>query len=79
MEITPKEITLEIYTSLTDFEKSVVYDQSQMVQVVDNALQTPIDSLLTEDQNLISNPVDDIHSQWATATHCSFSCTSSVK
>ena len=40
MEITPYEVAMEIYLSLTDFENSGVQGQSETVQVMDNALQT---------------------------------------
>ena len=34
------EVTPGIYPSLTDFQQTVVQNQAETVQVVDNALQT---------------------------------------
>ena len=48
IEVAPKVITLEMYLLLTAFEKSVVPDQLEMIQVVDKALEISIDKLLIE-------------------------------
>ena len=62
VEITSKKITLEMYTALTDLEKSVAQDQTGAMQIVDNALQTSIDNLLTEDPGSISISVANVPS-----------------
>ena len=46
-ETFPSDITLEIYSSMKDFENTIIQNQ----QIVDSELQTPIDSLLMEDQD----------------------------
>ena len=48
------EITPKIYPSLTDTEQNTMQDQPETVQVMGNALQTSIDSILTEVQEPIS-------------------------
>ena len=51
IEIAPSDIIPEIYPSLKDFENKIIHDQQCQPETVDNALQTSIDSLLTEDQD----------------------------
>ena len=44
-------------------------DQPETTQVVDSALQTSIDSLLTEDQEAVSDTVDDTPTEQSTTEH----------
>ena len=66
IEITPKDLTPDIYWSLADFEKCFVHDQLEIIYFT---LQTSIDSILTEDQDPGINPVADTLPQEATGTH----------
>ena len=68
-EITPWEKTHEIYLSLVDFTKSARQKQMQTVQVVDYSLQTSMDSIFMEDQELDIHQVANMPSQLATTAH----------
>ena len=63
------EITLKIFTSLPDFKPDVVQDQPETVQVVNNALQTTIDSLFKEDLSSITGILANTLSQHTTLIH----------
>ena len=56
-QLAPGELTLDIYHSLVDFEKAVTEDHLETAQFGDNALQISIDSILTEDQVPVPDPV----------------------
>ena len=64
-EITPKDITLEIYLSLKDFENKVLYNQQDIIKVSDSTLQTPIDSLSDRGQDQITDPTVEEQPQQA--------------
>ena len=63
------DIDMSHISVLHDLINSVVWDQPGDNAGCCNALQTSIDSLLTDDQEPISNLVADIPSQWAIASH----------
>ena len=76
-KITPRDIIPEINPSLKDSEKNIGWNQQEAIQVLDNALQTLIESLLIEDWDLCINPAAKEHTQPVIAPHWLPSTTSS--
>ena len=68
-KITPLKKTLDIYPSLADLEKAIKWDHTETVKVADNSLQISINSVFTTNQGPVPNPVANVPSQQATATH----------
>ena len=48
VEITPRDITLEFYPSIKEFENKVMHNKQETIQGVDSTFQTLLDSLLTK-------------------------------
>ena len=62
-KITPPVGTSEIYPSLVHFEKAVVQDHTETVEVADNAFQISTRSVFTEDWEPKPDQVADLQPQ----------------